>query len=162
MDKAAIYAYLQAQHLWHERREHPAIFTMQERAALDLPYPEANAKNLFVRDDKKRHYYLLTVQGHKRLDLKHFQHQAETRRLSFASADELMAILGLVQGAVTPLGLLNDRERRVSLYLDDAFLQPPQLIGVHPNDNSATVWLRSPDLIALIRAHGNPVHTFTL
>lgn len=44
------------------------------------------------------------------------------------------------------------------LYLDAAFFAEPGLIGVHPNDNTATVWLRADDLAALIREHGNPVH----
>lgn len=44
------------------------------------------------------------------------------------------------------------------LYLDAAFSAEPGLIGVHLNDNTATVWLRADDLAALIREHGNPVH----
>ena len=44
------------------------------------------------------------------------------------------------------------------LYLDAAFFAEPGLIGVHPTDNTATVWLRADDLAALIREHGNPVH----
>ena len=44
------------------------------------------------------------------------------------------------------------------LYLDTAFFAAPGRIGVHPNDNTATVWLRADDLAALIREHGNPVH----
>lgn len=49
-------------------------------------------------------------------------------------------------------------ERKVQLYLDAAFFAEPGLIGVHPNDNTATVWLRADDFAALIREHGNPVH----
>lgn len=49
-------------------------------------------------------------------------------------------------------------ERKVQLYLDAAFFAEPGLIGVHPNDNTATVWLRADDLAALIQEHGNPVH----
>lgn len=49
-------------------------------------------------------------------------------------------------------------ERKVQLYLDAAFFAEPGLIGVHPNDNAATVWLRADDLAALIREHGNPAH----
>lgn len=49
-------------------------------------------------------------------------------------------------------------ERKVQLYLDAAFFAELGRIGVHPNDNTATVWLRADDLAALIREHGNPVH----
>ena len=32
-----------------------------------------------------------------------------------------------------------------------------ELIGVHPNDNTATVWMKTADLIRLIEEHGNMV-----
>ena len=54
-----------------------------------------------------------------------------------------MDILGLVPGAVSPLGLLNDHEFRAKFWLDRSFLDPPGLIGIHPNDNTAIVWLKT-------------------
>lgn len=156
-DKAAVYRLLTERGIWHEITEHPAVYNMEEMAAVDLPYPEADGKNLFVRDDKKRQYYLLTLRGDKRVDLKAFRQANGTRPLSFASAEDLQAKLGLLPGAVTPLGALNDREGQVEVFLDQDFLAPPGLIGVHPNDNTATLWLRTEDLIALLRDHGTAV-----
>ena len=75
---------------------------MEEMAAVDLPYPEADGKNLFLRDDKKRHYYLLTLRGDKRVDLKAFRQANGTRPLSFASAEDLQAKLGLLPGGGDP------------------------------------------------------------
>ena len=156
-DKAAVYRLLTERGIWHEITEHPAVYNMEEMAAVDLPYPEADGKNLFLRDDKKRHYYLLTLRGDKRVDLKAFRQANGTRPLSFASAEDLQAKLGLLPGAVTQLGALNDREGQVEVFLDQDFLAPPGLIGVHPNDNTATLWLRTEDLIALLRDHGTAV-----
>lgn len=85
---------------------------------------------------------------------------AYSRALSFASADDLMDILGLIPGAVTPLGLLNDREGKVLFWLDHAFLGAPGLIGVHPNDNTATVWLKTEDLLRILRRHGTQITLF--
>ena len=147
--------YLTQRGISYELTEHPAVFNMAEVALLPLPYPEADAKNLFVRDDKKQHYYLITVQGDKRVDLKSFRKMHGLRSLSFASAEELYELLGLIPGAVTPLGLLNDDGRRVQLFLDEAF--QGGLIGAHPNDNTATVWLRTADLVRLLEEHGNQV-----
>ena len=157
MTKQETYDYLRAHGVPFEITEHPAVFNMAEVAEIPLPYPEADAKNLFMRDDKKRNYYMITVQGGKRVDLKEFQGANGTRRLSFASDADLMAILGLIPGAVTPLGLLNDTERKVHFYLDEAFFGGSKLIGIHPNDNTATIWLDPEDLVRLIRDHGNPV-----
>lgn len=147
--------YLRQRGISFELTEHPAVFNMAEVALLPLPYPEADAKNLFVRDDKKQHYYLITVQGDKRVDLKSFRKMHGLRSLSFASAEELYELLGLIPGAVTPLGLLNDDGRRVQLFLDAAFKEG--LIGAHPNDNTATVWMKTADLVRLLEEHGNQV-----
>ena len=153
MNKEQTYQYLRDHNVAFEATEHAAVYNMEELAAIRLPHPEWDAKNLFVRDDKKRNYYLITVKGDKRVDLKEFRKQHGLRNLSFASADDLMEILGLIPGAVTPLGLLNDEKLRVKLYLDADFAG--NMIGVHPNDNTATVWMQADDLLALIRAHGN-------
>lgn len=159
MNKQEIYAFLKEKNLDFEITEHKAVYNMEELSEVELPYPEADAKNLFVRDDKKRNYYLITVKGDKRVDLKEFRRQHGTRALSFASADDLMALMGRIPGSVTPLGILNDEERRIEFYLDRDFLAEPGIIGVHPNDNTATVWLKTGDLIALISEHGNTVHS---
>ena len=131
---------------------------MAELSNIEIPYPEYDAKNLFVRDDKKRNYYLITVKGDKRVNLKEFRKNNNTRPLSFASADDLMGIMGLVPGAVTPLGLLNDTECKVTLFLDNDFIGDLGLIAVHPNDNTATVWIKANDLVTLIQQHGNTVN----
>ncbi|MBR6705249.1 MAG: prolyl-tRNA synthetase associated domain-containing protein [Clostridia bacterium] len=160
MTKQETYDYLKGRGVEYEVTEHAAVYNMEELDAVQLPYPDRDAKNLFVRDDKKRNYCLITVKGDKRVDLKAFQQAFGTRKLSFASSEDLMAIMGLIPGAVTPLGLLNDGERKVTLYLDEAFLGG--LIGIYPNDNTATVWMKAEDLVKLIREHGNTVNTFNL
>lgn len=95
---------------------------MAELSNIEIPYPEYDAKNLFVRDDKKRNYYLITVKGNKRVNLKEFRKNNNTRPLSFVSADDLMEIMGLILGALTPLGLLNDTGCKVTLFLDNDFI----------------------------------------
>lgn len=156
MNKQEVYEFLQAKGVTYEVTEHKAVYNMDELAEVELPYPEADAKNLFVRDDKKSSYYLITVRGSKRVDLQEFRKSYGTRRLSFASAEDLERLLGLFPGSVTPLGLLNNTEKNVKLFLDSDFADD-DLIGVHPNENTATVWLKAGDLVRLIREHGNEV-----
>lgn len=157
VSKQDIYDLLREKGIWHEITEHQAVFSMEELDSIELPYPEADAKNLFVRDDKRRSYYLITVKGDKHVALKEFRRNQGTRPLTFAKADELSAILGLIPGSVTPFGLLNDSEKKVVFYLDEAFQDGSELIGVHPNDNTATVWMKAEDLVRIIREHGNEV-----
>ncbi|MBQ3404890.1 MAG: prolyl-tRNA synthetase associated domain-containing protein [Oscillospiraceae bacterium] len=143
-----------------ELSEHAAAFNMADLDSIELPYPDCEAKNLFIRDDKKRKYCLITVKGDKRVDLKKFRKDHGFRPLCFASAEDLMNIMKLIPGAVTPLGLLNDEERRVVWYVDKCFLGG--IAGVHPNDNRATVWMRAEELIRVIKEHGNEVHMLDL
>lgn len=162
MNKEEIYKLIKEKGYWYEITEHKAVFTMDEVNDIYVPYPEYDAKNLFVRDDKKRNYYLITVKGNKKVDLKEFRKNNNTRPLSFASENDLMTILNLIPGSVTPLGLLNDQELKVSFYLDKEFLTGKEIIGVHPNDNTATIWLKVEDLITLIKDHGNEVTIINL
>ena len=84
MNKQEIYKFLNDKNIWHEITEHKAVFNMAELSEINIPYPEADAKNIFVRDDKKRNYYLIIVKGDKKVDLKEFRKNNNTRALSFA------------------------------------------------------------------------------
>ncbi len=157
MNKQDIYSYLTERNIWHEITEHKAVYNMAELAGIDIPYPDSDAKNLFVRDDKKRNYYLITVKGDKRVDLKEFRQKNNTRPLSFASETDLINIMNLTPGSVKPFGILNDKELKVHVFIDEDFAENPCLIGIHPNENTATVWMKTNDLIDIIKEHGNTV-----
>ena len=162
MNKQEIYDFIKSKNIWHEITEHKAVFNMDESSEIEIPYPEYNAKNLFVRDDKKKNYYLITVKGNKRVDLKEFRNNNDTRPLSFASEQDLISIMNLIAGSVTPFGLLNDKDLKVIFYLDKDFLKDKQIIGIHPNENTATLWLKVEDLIDIIKEHGNQVNVVEL
>lgn len=136
--------------------EHPAVYTMEEIQRLSFPGWEKAVKNLFLRDDKKRSYYLVVLPGQKTADLKRLQEQIPSRKLSFASEADLAARLGLLKGSVTPLGILNDREHTVQVVLDRQLLAETE-VGVHPNRNDATLLLAPGDLVRVIRDQGNPL-----
>lgn len=157
MNKAETYEFLRAKNIPFETVEHEAVFNMEEMSKMSLPHPEADAKNLFVRDDKHLNFYLITVRGDKRVNLKEFRKANGTRPLTFASETELFEILRLTPGSVTPLGLLSDDERKVKFYIDSDLVKG--LVGVHPNENTATVFLKTEDLTKLIKEHGNETYT---
>lgn len=158
MNKEQIYRYLKQKNIWYEITNHKAVYNMKDLQDVDLPYPEGDAKNLFVRDDKKRNYYLITVKGTKKVDLKEFRQQNNTRPLSFVNEKELLELLNLKPGSVTPLGLLNDKEHKVEFFIDNELLEEPGIIGVHPNENTATVWLKTRDLITILKENNVKVY----
>lgn len=158
MNKEDIYEFIKNKNIWYEITEHEAVLSMEGLSKIVLPYPEDIAKNLFICDDKKQNYYLITVKDNKRVNLKEFRKNNKLRPLSFAPIDDLNSILQLAIGSVTPFGLLNDKEIKVTFYLDKDFIGNNGIIGIHPNDNTATVWLKVNDLIDIIEEHGNNVY----
>ncbi len=155
MDKQELYRFLREKAIQTEITEHEAAYTVEDIERLDLPHPETIAKNLFLRDQKKRNYYVLTVREDVQVDLKRFGRECGGGHLSFGSEEDLQRILGLKKGSVTPFGILNDSGHVTHLWLDSGFRD--RYVSIHPNENTAMVCLRTEDLAELIREHGNTV-----
>ena len=155
LTKQELYTLLDRRKIAYETVEHPAVYTMEEMDALNLPGPDRVLKNLFLRDDKKRNYYLVSLPGWKQLDLKTLRQRLSSRPLSFAKPEELEQMLHLEPGHVTPLAALNDEERSVTVVFDAELVG--KTVGVHPLENTATIFLAAGDVRACIRDHGNPV-----
>ena len=78
MTRQELIELLDSKGISYEITEHKPVFTIEEMLECNLPYPEIIAKNLFIRDDKKRNYYLITVQEERKINLKEFQEQFGT------------------------------------------------------------------------------------
>ena len=73
MDKENIIQNLKNKNIWFELEEHQVVFNMDDLDEVNLRYKNRDAKNIFVRDDKKLNYYLITIKGDKKVDLKQFR-----------------------------------------------------------------------------------------
>ena len=153
MDKKSTYAFLDEHHINYKAYEHPALFSAEELDSVNIPNKDHIVKNLFLRDDKKRNYYLVVVPINKRVNLKSLSDKIQSRRLSFASEDKLWELLKLKSGSVTPLGILNDVDKTVTVIFDGS-MQNRQ-IGIHPMENTATVFIAFEDVLKLVESHGN-------
>ena len=154
--KAETIALLDQAGIAYELYEHEAVFTVEQAHAAGIPHRELGAKNLFLRDDKHRAYYLVTMPDDKDVPIREIQARLGSRRLSFANERDLRSMLGLAPGSVTPLGALNDAEGRVEVVIDRALVDAGRL-AVHPCDNAATVLLATEDLVGRLRAHSHGV-----
>ena len=132
----------------HQLVEHQAVFTVEESSAIDRDMPGLHTKNLFLKD-KKRQYWLLTVPNDIAVDLKALPAAIGCARVSFGNADDMLALLGLKPGSVTPLGAMNDSESRVRVVLDKSLTGPEQ-VNVHPLRNTATIGMSGVDLVRLL------------
>jgi len=135
---------------------HRAAFTVQDMDELQLDCYGYGVKNLFVRDAKGKRFFLIVLGIEKRADLKGIQEQLGCSRLSFASEDRLNEHLAIPKGSVSPLAIINDHSHSVEMVFDRD-LQGKERLGVHPNDNTATLWI---SFEALTRVIGHSGHTF--
>jgi len=149
-----LYARLDALGIAHRTVEHAPLFTVDESQSLRGELPGAHIKNLFLRD-KKKNIWLVTVLEDRDVDLKALKALFEARgNLSFGSPDLLMEVLGVIPGAVTPFGVLNDTEGRATMVLDKAILNS-DLANAHPLRNDRTTALSSADLVAFLKAENH-------
>ena len=123
--------------------EHPPVHTVEDArphwAALDGEH----TKNLFLKD-ARGNLWLVVLPAERRADLKALAEQLGAKKFSFASAALLEEVLGVQQGSISPLALVNDTEHRVRLVVDAGLLAAPA-ITFHPLTNTATVALSAED-----------------
>lgn len=154
--KEEIYEILRTKGFEFETEDHAPVFTMEEMAR-EIPRDLSDvAKNAFLRDEKKKHWYLVVLQKDKNIDMTKLKEAIGSTRLSFAREDYLLERLGVTPGAVTPLAVLNDPDHVVEVIMDQDIAKKER-VGVHPCDNTSTLWMKVKDLEALIRQNGNSI-----
>ena len=138
----------------HDTQVHRPVFTVVEAKAERGDLSGAHIKNLFLRNNKGR-MWLITCLEDRQLDLRRLGKAIGAGRLSFASPERLMRYLGVIPGAVTPLGIVNDRDGAVTLVLDSA-INRFRTVNVHPLVNTMTTALAPADLVRFAVHHGHP------
>ena len=154
--KQAIYDLLTEKGISFEKLEHEAVYTMEEMDRAGITAMGGVCKNLFLRDAKGKNHYLVTVPEEVQVDLKALPEQLGSTKLSFASVERLETYLAVERGCVSPLGVLNDESKSVVVVFDKN-LEGNKAVGIHPNDNTASIWLAFSDLRKVIEEHGNRV-----
>ncbi len=155
-EKQKVYEKLNELGIKYEIIEHPAVFTIEEMDNLGITEKADICKNIFVRDEKGKKHYLIVLSKEKRADLKNIASQIKSTKLSFASDERLEKHLKLKQGAVSPLGVINDTDKNVQVVFDKDLIGKLNL-GVHPNDNTATVVMSFDDLKKVVTQNGNTI-----
>jgi Ala-tRNA(Pro) deacylase len=136
----------------HSTVEHPPIFTVEEGRPWHDRIPGLHGKNLFIKD-RKGGIWLVVMPANKRADLGRLEKALGAPRFSFARPEVLQEVLALTPGSVTPFGLINDTQRRVTVVIDQETLDS-QWVNFHPLHNAASTTLRSSDLLRFIRTLG--------
>ena len=133
--------------------EHAPVFTVEEAQAVHGQIPGGHCKNLFLKDEKGAVWLIVCLED-ARIDLKSAPARIGSRRLSFGKPPLLMELLGVEPGSVTPFGLINDTENRITVILEERMMQET-LLNYHPLGNDATTTIAASDLLAFIRSCGH-------
>lgn len=152
ISRQQVLALLSAENISFQLFTHPPVFTAEEAKQYCSHIDGVHVKNLFLRDKKKRHYFLITVIDDKRVDLIKLAEQISQGRLSFASHHDVINLLGVQPGSVTPLAILNSQHPSLSLYIDSD-INDQDLINIHPMDNTATIQFTLSTLLRFLNKH---------
>ena len=152
-------AFLEANGFVYQRLEHPAVFTCAE-AELHRPSLTAvSTKNLFLCDKKARRFFLVVTACEKTMKLDQLSTQLGVAHLRFGSEENLMRLLGVTRGAVTMMGLINDTDRQVELWIDADIWRGEYFLS-HPLVNTATLVLAKSELERYFALTGHALHFF--
>jgi Ala-tRNA(Pro) deacylase len=149
-----IFEFLEAEGIAAERHSHPSVMTVEESLRLVPKLPGLKTKNLFLRDKKARRHLLVTVPHDLPVDLDALGATLDARGLGFASAERLLAHLGIRPGAVSLLALFNDTAHAVEFVIDRR-LWEADAVQAHPLINSQTMVLEHADLERFLAATGH-------
>ena len=146
----------------YQRADHEAAMTMEACLAVDEAMGVDMCKNLLLCNRQQTDFYLLLMPGNKPFKTKDLSAQIGSSRLSFASSEQMEALLDITPGSLTLLGLMNDKENRVRLLIDEDVLKA-EFFGCHPCINTSSVTMTTADVVGkLIPALGHTPTMVTL
>ena len=140
------YDFLDSLGVSYQRIDHEAAMTIDACQEIDVVLNAAICKNLFLCNRQETQFYLLMLPGEKKFKTKEVSAQIGSARLSFAKDIYMEEFLDITPSSVSVLGLMNDKENRVQLLMDEDLLKEPY-IGCHPCINTSSLRLRTEDLM---------------
>ena len=128
------------------RVDHEPAFTMEDCVAIGEALDVSICKNLLLTPRNRSAFYLLCLPAENSFSTKDFSKLIGSSRLSFASEEDLVALLGCHAGSASVLGLMNDTEHRVTLAIDRAVAED-EWFGCHPCKNTSSLRLKTRDVL---------------
>ncbi len=141
-----VYDFLDGLGIEYQRVDHEAAETMEACQAVDEALEMLMCKNLFLCNRQKTKFYLLMMPGDKVFKTKEISAQIQSARLSFGTAEYMVEYLDIYPGAVSVMGLMNDKNHNVQLLIDEDVLAE-EYVGCHPCVNTASLKIKTKDII---------------
>ena len=144
-----VYDLLDSLGIEYERIDHEPAMTIEACEEIDRVLEAVICKNLCLCNRQETDFYLLLIPGNKKFKTKDISAQIGSSRLSFGKPEYMEQFLDITPGSVSILGLMNDKENRVQLLIDEEVLQE-EYIGCHPCINTSSLRIRTEDMVKKI------------
>lgn len=141
-----VYDLLDSLGISYDRADHEAAMTIEACQDIDALFGTAMCKNLFLCNRQETDFYLLLMPGDKKFKTKELSSQINTSRLSFANDKHMEELLDITPGSVSVMGLMNDKNNKVQLLIDEDLLKQPYL-GCHPCINTSSLRIKTEDIL---------------
>ena len=141
----ASYDFLDSLGIEYDRVDHDHADTIEACHAVEKVLGWPVCKNLFLCNRQKTQYYMLMLEGDKVFKTKDLSKQLGVARLSFATGEDMQAMLGVHPGSVTVLGLMNDKDNKVQLVMDKPIYEA-EFVSCHPCISTSTLTIKTQDL----------------
>ncbi len=140
------YDYLDDLGIEYKRTDHGPADNMEACNKIDAVLGVMICKNLFLCNRQKTNFYLLMMPGDKKFKTKELSSQINSARLSFASSEDMLKYLDIEPGAVSIMGLMNDKECEVKLLIDEDVLKG-EYLGCHPCVCTSSLKMKTKDVV---------------
>lgn len=129
--------------------EHEAAMTMEDLTPIEEKLGPRFFRNLFLTNRQKTEFYLLLIVGDKPFRTSEVSKKLGVARLSFGDADTLLEKLDVTPGAVNPMSLLFDPEKKIHLVIDADVLTWERAC-LHPGVNTKSIAISMADFKSVI------------
>ncbi len=143
------YDFLDSLGVEYQRVDHEAAMTIEACEEIDKTLEISICKNLFLCNRQETSFYLLMMPGDKKFKTKDISAQINSSRLSFGKPEYMEKFLDITPGSLSVLGLMNDKDQKVQLLIDEDVLKEPY-IGCHPCINTSSLKIRTEDMMKKI------------
>lgn len=156
--EVAVYDLLDSIGIEYVRVDHEEANNMEACKQIDEALQTLICKNLFLCNRQKTDFYLLMMPGDKVFKTKDLSKQIGSARLSFAEPEYMEEFLHIRPGAVSIMGLMNDKDNRVQLLVDKPVVEGMDL-GCHPCVCTSSLRIKSSDIFEkfLPAVHHKPI-----
>ncbi len=140
-----------------KRVDNDEAISMEECVEISNTWGAEIRRTVVVCNRQTTNYYLVVMPADKRFDTKTFAHNMECARVSFASEEDMIKILGVSHGNASVVSILNDKDNMVQVVLDKD-VADDEYFACNVGINTTHIMFKTDDLINkfLVKEEHNP------